>query len=107
MLVPGDMGRASYVLVGAAGAMEGSFGSCCHGAGRVLSRTAAKKQIRGADLKARLESQGIEVRTGSLSGLAEEAPDAYKDIDLVVNVVQQAGLARKVARLEPVAVMKG
>ena len=107
MLVPGDMGRASYVLVGTAEAMDASFGSCCHGAGRVLSRTAAKKQIQGAQLKATLEARGIEIRAGSLSGLAEEAPDAYKDIDEVVSIVQKAGLARKVARLEPVAVMKG
>jgi tRNA-splicing ligase RtcB len=101
------MGRASYVLVGTKEAMDSTFGSTCHGAGRVLSRTAAKKRIRGAQLKQELEAEGIVVRTGSLAGLAEEAPEAYKDVELVVNVVQEAGLARKVARLEPLAVMKG
>jgi tRNA-splicing ligase RtcB (3'-phosphate/5'-hydroxy nucleic acid ligase) len=107
VLVPGDMGRASFVLVGTNEAMQASFGSTCHGAGRVLSRSAAKREVRGADLKAELEARGIEVRAGSMSGLAEEAPLAYKDIDGVVNIVDRAGLARRVARLEPLAVMKG
>jgi tRNA-splicing ligase RtcB (3'-phosphate/5'-hydroxy nucleic acid ligase) len=107
VLVPGDMGRASFVLVGTNEAMEATFGSTCHGAGRVLSRSAAKRQVRGSDLKSELEARGIEVRAGSLSGLAEEAPQAYKDIDGVVNIVERAGLARRVARLEPMAVMKG
>jgi tRNA-splicing ligase RtcB len=107
VLVPGDMGTASYVLVGTAQAMEATFGSSCHGAGRVLSRKAAKKQVRGEELKDRLNRRGIAVRAGGLSGLAEEAPEAYKDIDHVVNTIQQAGLARRVARLEPIAVMKG
>ena len=107
VLVPGDMGTASYVLVGTEEAMKASFGSTCHGAGRVLSRKAAKKQIRGDKLKAELEAQGIQVRAGSMPGLAEEAPDAYKDIERVVDVVHRAGLARKVAKLRPLAVMKG
>ena len=107
VLVPGDMGTASYVLVGAQKAMEESFGSVCHGAGRVMSRRAAKRKIRGSELRERLEAQGIQVRAGSMSGLAEEAPEAYKDIDRVVEVVHQAGLARKVAKLRPLAVMKG
>jgi tRNA-splicing ligase RtcB len=107
VLVPGDMGTASYVLVGTKEAMKVSFGSTCHGAGRVLSRRAAKRQIRGDKLKAELEAQGIQVRAGSMPGLAEEAPDAYKDIERVVDVVQHAGLARKVAKLRPLAVMKG
>jgi len=107
VLVPGDMGTASYVLVGTQEAMKASFGSTCHGAGRVLSRRAAKKKIRGDKLKAELESQGIQVRAGSMPGLAEEAPDAYKDIERVVDVVHRAGLARKVAKLRPLAVMKG
>jgi tRNA-splicing ligase RtcB len=107
VLVPGDMGTASYVLVGTADAMEQSFGTCCHGAGRTMSRTAAKKQIHGGTLRQELEARGIRVRAGSLAGLAEEAPDAYKDIDAVVEVVDGAGLARKVARLRPLAVMKG
>jgi tRNA-splicing ligase RtcB len=107
VLVPGDMGTASYVLVGTQEAMKASFGSTCHGAGRVLSRRAAKKRIRGDKLKAELEAQGIQVRAGSMAGLAEEAPDAYKDIEHVVDVVHRAGLARKVAKLRPLAVMKG
>jgi len=107
VLVPGDMGTASYVLVGTAGAMAESFGSSCHGAGRVMSRTAAKKKIHGATLRRELEARGIHVRAGSMPGLAEEAPEAYKDIDAVVEVVAGAGLARKVARMRPLAVMKG
>jgi tRNA-splicing ligase RtcB len=107
VLVPGDMGTASYVLVGTADAMEQSFGTSCHGAGRTMSRSAAKKKIHGGTLRQELEAQGIRVRAESLAGLAEEAPDAYKDIDAVVEVVHGAGLARKVARLRPLAVMKG
>jgi tRNA-splicing ligase RtcB len=107
VLVPGDMGTASYVLVGTADAMEESFGSSCHGAGRTMSRTAAKKKIHGGTLRRELEERGIQVRAGSLAGLAEEAPDAYKDIDAVIEVVHGAGLARKVARLRPLGVMKG
>jgi tRNA-splicing ligase RtcB len=107
VLVPGDMGTASYVLVGTVGAMEESFGTCCHGAGRVMSRTAAKKRIHGGTLRRELEDQGIHVRARSMAGLAEEAPDAYKDIDMVIEVVHGAGLARKVARMRPLAVMKG
>jgi tRNA-splicing ligase RtcB len=107
VLVPGDMGTASYVLVGTADAMEESFGTSCHGAGRTMSRTAAKKKIHGGTLRRELEARGIRVRAGSLAGLAEEAPDAYKDIDAVIEVVDGAGLARKVARLRPLAVMKG
>jgi tRNA-splicing ligase RtcB len=107
VLVPGDMGTASYVLVGTSDAMEESFGSSCHGAGRTMSRTAAKKRIHGGTLRRELEERGIHVRAGSLAGLAEEAPEAYKDVDAVVEVVHGAGLARKVARLRPLAVMKG
>jgi tRNA-splicing ligase RtcB (3'-phosphate/5'-hydroxy nucleic acid ligase) len=107
VLVPGDMGTASYVLVGTADAMSETFGTTCHGAGRLLSRSAAKKRIHGGTLRQNLEEQGIRVRTGSLAGLAEEAPEAYKDIDAVIEVVDGAGLARKVARLRPLAVMKG
>ena len=107
VLVPGDMGTASYVLAGTADAMEESFGTSCHGAGRTMSRRAAKKKIHGATLRAELEQRGIRVRAGSMAGLAEEAPDAYKDIDAVIQVVVGAGLARKVARLRPLAVMKG
>ncbi|NOZ49214.1 MAG: RtcB family protein [Chloroflexi bacterium] len=107
VLVPGSMGTASYVLVGTAGAMRHSFGSSCHGAGRRLSRKAAKRQIRGQELKQRLQQSGIEVRTSSLRGLAEEAPMAYKDVNSVVEVVHNANIARKVARLRPLAVVKG
>jgi tRNA-splicing ligase RtcB len=107
VLVPGDMGTASYVLVGTTDAMEESFGTSCHGAGRTMSRKAAKKQIHGGTLRQELEARGIHVRAGSMAGLAEEAPDAYKDIDAVIEVVHGAGLARKVARLRPLAVMKG
>jgi tRNA-splicing ligase RtcB len=107
VLVPGDMGTASYVLVGTADAMEQSFGTSCHGAGRTMSRAAAKKKIHGGTLRQELEAQGIRVRAGSMAGLAEEAPEAYKDIDAVIQVVHGAGLARKVARLRPLAVMKG
>jgi tRNA-splicing ligase RtcB len=107
VLVPGDMGTASYVLVGTASALEETFGTSCHGAGRVMSRAAAKRKIHGGTLRRDLEAQGIRVRAGSMAGLAEEAPDAYKDIDAVVKVVDGAGLARKVARLRPLGVMKG
>jgi len=107
VLVPGDMGTASYVLVGTADAMEESFGTTAHGAGRTMSRSAAKKQIHGGTLRKELEERGIAVRTDSLAGLAEEAPDAYKDIHAVIEVVDGAGLARKVARMRPLAVMKG
>ena len=107
VLIPGSMGTASFVLVGAPGAMELSFGSSCHGAGRMMSRTRAKREVRGSALKQELEKRGIAIRSGSMAGLAEEAPIAYKDVDEVVDVVHGAGLAKKVARLKPVAVIKG
>jgi tRNA-splicing ligase RtcB len=107
VLVPGSMGTASYVLAGAQGAMEQTFGSSCHGAGRLLSRTAAKKEVEGGALKQELAQRGIRVRAGSLKGLAEEAPLAYKPIEEVIDVVVGAGIARAVARLEPLAVIKG
>jgi tRNA-splicing ligase RtcB len=107
VLIPGSMGTASYVLVGAPVSLRESFGSSCHGAGRTMSRTRAKRTVRGATLKRELEKQGIHVRSGSLSGLAEEAPVAYKDIEAVVEVVHAIGIAKKVARLVPVAVIKG
>jgi len=107
VLIPGDMGTASYILVGTQKAMSHTFGSVCHGAGRVMSRMRAKRMIRGDQLKAELEKKGIFIRSDSLSGLAEEAPQAYKNIDEVVKVVAGAGLARKVARLVPLAVIKG
>ncbi len=107
VLVPGSMGTASWVLVGAAESMERAFGSSCHGAGRVMSRAKAKKEWRGDRLRQDLEHSGIQVRAGSLAGLAEEAPEAYKDVDAVVETVVGAGIAHKVARLRPVAVVKG
>ncbi len=107
VMVPGSMGTSSWVLVGTEDSMKRSFGSTCHGAGRVMSRAKAKKTVWGDRLKAELEASGIRVRAGSLSGLAEEAPQAYKDVDDVVTTVTGAGIARKVARLVPVAVIKG
>lgn len=107
VLIPGTMGTSSYVLVGTDEAHDQAFGSCCHGAGRVMSRAKAKKIIRGTTLRQELEKQGIVVRCDSNAGLAEEAPAAYKDVDAVVSVVAQTGLARKVARLVPLAVIKG
>jgi tRNA-splicing ligase RtcB len=107
VLVPGSMGTASWVLVGTETSMANSFGSTCHGAGRVMSRSKAKKTIRGDALRSQLEKDGIKIRAGSLAGLAEEAPLAYKDVDSVVETVSGAAIARKVARLVPVAVIKG
>lgn len=107
VLVPGSMGTASWVLVGTEGSMAQSFGSTCHGAGRMMSRSKAKKEVRGDKLRNELEKEGIRIRAGSLAGLAEEAPAAYKDVDAVVATVSGAGIARKVARLVPVAVIKG
>lgn len=107
VLVPGSMGTASWVLVGTETSMEQSYGSSCHGAGRVMSRSKAKKEVRGEDLRRELEKKGIHIRAGSMPGLAEEAPAAYKDVDEVVETVSGAGIARKVARLRPVAVIKG
>ncbi len=107
VLVPGSMGTASWVLVGTELSMQQSFGSSCHGAGRTMSRSQAKKTVWGGELREQLEAQGIQVRAGSMAGLAEEAPVAYKDVDMVVEVVHSAGLARKVARMRPLGVMKG
>ena len=107
VFIPGSMGTASYVLAGDPGSMEKSFGTTCHGAGRRLSRTAAKKEIGGAELRQQLQAQGIVVRCASNKGLAEEAPFAYKDVESVVDVVARAGLAHRVARLVPLGVVKG
>jgi tRNA-splicing ligase RtcB (3'-phosphate/5'-hydroxy nucleic acid ligase) len=107
VLIPGDMGTHSFVLVGGDSAMEESFGSTCHGAGRTMSRSKAKKQISGQELRGRLESQGILVLAGKASLLAEEAPEAYKDVTRVVDVCEGAGLSRKVARMSPIGVLKG
>jgi len=107
VLVPGDMGTESYVLVGTQKAMEETFGSTCHGAGRVMSRAKAKKQAKRRDLRAELEGKGIVVRARGWASLAEEMPDAYKDVGAVVDVVHRAGLSRKVARTRPIGVVKG
>jgi tRNA-splicing ligase RtcB len=101
------MGTASWVLVGTERSMSRSLGSCCHGAGRTMSRRKAKRSINGSELRRELEGKGIKVRAGSMPGLAEEAPKAYKDVDAVVEAVAAAGIAKKVARLRPVAVIKG
>lgn len=107
VFIPGSMGTASWVLAGAAGAMEETFGSVCHGAGRLMSRTAAKRGRNARDETRKLEQAGILVRSETRDGVLEELPDAYKDVDEVIEVVHQAGLARKVARLRPMAVIKG
>jgi len=107
VIIPGSMGTASWVLVGTEDSMTRSLGSSCHGAGRVMSRSKAKKEVQGDSLLRELEALGIKVRAGSLPGLAEEAPSAYKDVDRVVETVSNAGIAKKVARLKPVVVIKG
>src|SRR5437588_6159975 len=107
VLIPGDMGRYSFVLVGAPGSMEQSFGSCCHGAGRRQSRTAAKKSISPRDLLDQLAARGVTIRVHSKNLLSEEAPAAYKDAQQIVNVVHNAGLAQLVVRLKPLIVVKG
>ena len=107
VIIPGDMGRNSYVLVGTEKAMEESFGSTCHGAGRNLSRHAAKKKARGRDIERELEDKGIIVRSAGRSTLKEEMPEAYKDVTEVVNVVHSAGISKKVAKLKPMGVIKG
>ncbi len=105
VLVPGSMGTASHVLVGSE--PGGAFFSTCHGAGRTMSRHAATRQVEGSELRRQLDRQGVAVRAASMRGLAEEAPEAYKDVDEVVDICERAGLAKKVARLRPVGVIKG
>ena len=107
ILIPGDMGTSSYVLAGTQKAMEETFGSTCHGAGRVMSRKAAKKASKGRAIQRELEDKGILVRWTGRSTLAEEIPEAYKDISQVVEVVHEAGISKKVAKLRPIAVVKG
>ncbi|OGO22008.1 MAG: RNA-splicing ligase RtcB [Chloroflexi bacterium RBG_16_51_16] len=107
VIIPGSMGTASWVLVGTEESMTRAFGSSCHGAGRMMSRSKAKHEVRGDQLRKDLEAKGIKIRAGSLPGLAEEAPQAYKDVDMVVETVVKAGIAKKVARLKPVVVIKG
>jgi tRNA-splicing ligase RtcB len=107
ILVPGDMGRASYILAGTQKAFKTTFGSCCHGAGRVLSRAAAKKQARGRSIVDELASQGVSILAKGQRTIVEEMPDAYKDISEVIEVVSRVGLGLPVARLKPLGVMKG
>jgi tRNA-splicing ligase RtcB len=107
VLIPGDMGRCSFIAVGTERAMEESFGSTCHGAGRVLSRHAARRSLRGKDVAQDLERRGITIKTGSISSLAEEASQAYKDVTKVIEVCHQAGISKKVAMAVPLGVIKG
>jgi tRNA-splicing ligase RtcB len=107
VLVPGDMGRSSYVLVGRPGAMENTFGSCCHGAGRVLSRSAAIRASKGRSIKKELLERGVYARARGRTGLDEEQPDAYKDVSQVVEVLHNADISHRVAKLRPLGVIKG
>jgi len=107
VLIPGDMGRYSFVLLGTPGAYAETFGSTCHGAGRRLSRRQAKKSAAGRNLREEFRALGIEVRASSFGTVAEEVPEAYKDVADVVDVVHGAGIGRKVARLRPLGVLKG
>jgi tRNA-splicing ligase RtcB len=107
VLIPGDMGRYSYVALGTETAMKETFGSTCHGAGRVQSRAAAKRSLRGADVARALADRGITVKAGSMASLAEEASEAYKDVSEVVDITHKAGISRKVAKTKPIGVVKG
>jgi tRNA-splicing ligase RtcB len=107
VLVPGDMGRYSYVAVGTQKAMEETFGSTCHGAGRLMSRSAAKRSYRGADVARELASRGITVQVASIASLAEEAPAVYKDVAEVIHITDAAGISPRVARVRPIGVIKG
>jgi len=107
VLIPGDMGRYSYIAIGTEKAMQESFGSTCHGAGRMQSRAAAKRSLRGVDVAQALAARGIIVKSGSMSSLAEEAPEAYKDVSEVVEVTHKAGISLKVVKTAPIGVIKG
>jgi tRNA-splicing ligase RtcB len=107
VIIPGDMGRASWVLVGAPGSMQRTFGTTCHGAGRAMSRSAAIREAGNRKIDRELLAQGIIARAQSRRGLAEEQPKAYKNVDEVVEVVHDADLSRKVARMRPIGVIKG
>jgi tRNA-splicing ligase RtcB (3'-phosphate/5'-hydroxy nucleic acid ligase) len=107
VLIPGDMQRASWVLQGTETSLQRSFGSTCHGAGRVLGRREAKRRIRPEDLKRQLDEAGVLVKVGKMALLVEEAPQAYKDVSEVVEICEGAGLSKRVARLRPLAVLKG
>ena len=107
VLIPGTMGTASYVMAGQSSAIEETFGSTAHGAGRVMSRHKAKKVHYGEDVVKTLKQKGILIKAASMSGVAEEAPGAYKDIDEVAKVSDEAGIAKRIARLTPIGVVKG
>ena len=107
VLIPGDMGRCSFIALGTERAMEETFGSTCHGAGRVLSRGAARRELRGRDIAAGLAARGIYIKAESMGSLAEEASNAYKDISDVVRITNEAGISRRVAMAEPIGVIKG
>jgi tRNA-splicing ligase RtcB len=107
VLIPGDMARGSYLLMGTAAAMDRTFGSTCHGAGRIMSRTQSKKTSRGRDLVREMADQGVTVMSYGRNTLAEEMPHAYKSVTDVVDVMEEAGISRKVARFKPVGVIKG
>lgn len=107
VLIPGSMGTASYLLIGTKKAEELTFGSTVHGAGRVSSRSKALRELKGEEIKEELRQKGIEVHAGSVKSLAEEAPEAYKDIDEVVQIVDAVGISKKVARMKPLTVVKG
>jgi len=107
VLIPGDMGRYSFIALGTEVAMAETFGSTCHGAGRMMSRGAAKRSLKGVDVARSLAAQGITVKAESMASLAEEAPQAYKDVSEVVEITHQAGISRKVVRTKPVGVIKG
>lgn len=107
VLIPGDMGSASYVLVGTPGAMAETFGSTCHGAGRLMSRTSATKRFSANEVISMLQGRGVYIRAASREGIIEEAPGAYKDVDDVVRIAHGAGISKIVARLKPIGVMKG
>jgi tRNA-splicing ligase RtcB len=107
VIIPGDMGTASYVLAGTENAMKETWGSTCHGAGRIMSRQSAMRQFTSGQIKEDLKRDGIYVRAASSDVLTEEAPHAYKRIDDVVKVVSGAGISKLVARLKPLGVMKG
>ncbi|RLA88026.1 MAG: RNA-splicing ligase RtcB, partial [Deltaproteobacteria bacterium] len=107
VLIPGDMGTESYVLVGTQKAMEDTFGSTCHGAGRIMSRSKAIKFTKGRAIQRELENKGIIVKAKGSKTLKEEAPEAYKDVSHVVDIVHKAGISKKVARIKPLGVVKG
>jgi tRNA-splicing ligase RtcB len=107
IIIPGSMGTSSYVLVGTKKAEELSFASTAHGAGRVASRTYARNNLSGKEIKNELEKKGIDIEIGSINGISEEAPEVYKDIDEIVRVSDEVGIGKLIAKLVPIAVMKG